>query len=228
MGASRSVELKNSPVRAWGAGAPADPDSRDSGARLSSSLVQAPGDGQREARSAFHFALLGGGALPLLLALLGVLLLGVRLLLGRLPVVVLVLPLVLVVVDREVAARLDPFLLGELGLFQLHLGQRRVLVRVGGAAGQFEPVLFLVQPVELGLRHLDADVGDLLVVARGIGAVLVVRSVGRFLLGGGLLDLQVGLFLLRLGHVQIALQLFELVLGGPLLAVGELDLFLRG
>src|SRR5450631_1379533 len=180
----------------------------------------------RALSSPLHLGLLRSDILPLCLAFLGRFLLRIGLLFGRLPIVVLVLPLILEVADREVAARFDPLLLSQLRFRQFDLGLRGGLVRVGRLAGGLEPVFLLVQPFHLGGGDLDSHVGDLLAVAGGVGAVLVVGSVGRLLLGARLVDLQRGLFLFVLRDAPLAVELVDLGLHGALLAVRHLQVVL--
>jgi hypothetical protein len=63
-------------------------------------------------------------------------------------------------------------------------------------------------------------------VVGGVGAVLIVRGVGRLLLRPRLLDLQRRLFLLVLGDAPLAVELVDLRLHGALLAAGDLQVVL--
>src|SRR5450432_3036528 len=227
-GASRSLVLKSSPVsaRAFAAREPGEFRRKSPPAEVKKILVQGGAYSQGEASSPLHFGLLRGDVLPFLFAFLGVFLLRVGLLFRRLPIVVLVLPLIFVVPDREVVSGLDALLLRELGLRELHLGLRRLLVCLGGLAGRFQPVSLLIQPIQLGRGDFDTQVGDLLSMLGRVCEVLVVRRVGRLLLGRGLLHLEVGLLFFVLGDVEIAIELVHLALGRSLLAAGDLDLVL--
>src|SRR5215471_1299533 len=216
--ASRSLVLKKSPL--FGSIPNSGPKSRPGPGRSPAlkAAVRLPRKGLRLPRLGLHLALLRNQILVLLLAILRLGLLRGGVALGVFPVLVGLLPLALVVSDREIAVGFDLLLVGELGLLEFDLGLGGHPVSGGRLPDRLQPIALLIQPIELQLRGLHAHLRDLLGVAGSVGAVLVPRLHGGLTLGDRLLYLQIGLLLLFLGDVPIVLEELELLVRVALLA----------